>query len=140
METIKRYSGILVKVGDEVLLCKRNADGSLPGMWSIPAGKVENGEHVLSGAIREFYEETDIKINDKIKLIGFVTRKNRDGTKHKGLMYVFLWESENKVYPDLDNAKDGEEHTECGFFNIDNLPIQDKNDSLYKLIVNILTK
>ena len=55
-------------------------------------------------------------------------------------MYVFLWESENKVYPDLDNAKDGEEHTECGFFNIDNLPIQDKNDSLYKLIVNILTK
>ncbi len=138
-EKLKRYAGVLVKVGNEVLLCKRNNEGELPGVWSIPAGKLNNSESAAIGARREFFEETNIDIEGKLELIGFITRKNRDGSRNKGLMYVFLWEVNEKVYPDLDNAQDGEEHTECGFFGLENIPV-DKNDQLYKLIENILTK
>ena len=69
MEIVKRYSGVLVKHDDKVLLCKRNNEGSLPGAWSIPAGKINNGESPYDGAIREFYEETNIKPETKLKLV-----------------------------------------------------------------------
>jgi ADP-ribose pyrophosphatase YjhB (NUDIX family) len=140
MEIVKRYSGVLVKVGDEVLMCKRNSKGSLPGVWSIPAGSIEGDETPLDGAKREFFEETDKKIEGKLKLIGFVNRYGRDGSKYRGLMYVFLYETDDKIIPSLETAKDGEEHTECGYFTLENVPFEDKNDQLYKLIHSILKK
>lgn len=138
MKIVKRYVGVLVKVGDEVLLCKRNSKGSLPGEWSIPAGSIEEGESPADAARREFKEETDHLISGKLQLIGFVNRHNRDGSEYRGLMYVFLLECDKKINPDLENAKDGEEHTECGYFTVENLPIEDKNDQLYKLIQHYL--
>jgi ADP-ribose pyrophosphatase YjhB (NUDIX family) len=66
MENIKRYAGIIVKYKDEVLLCKRNADNDLPGVWSIPAGRLEDDENPTLGAKREFHEETNVKVKDKI--------------------------------------------------------------------------
>ncbi len=140
MENIKRYAGIIVKHKDEVLLCKRNADNDLPGVWSIPAGRLEDDENPTSGAKREFHEETNVKVKDKIELCGFINRTTRDGKKVKGLMYVFLWEVNKKVKPDLENAIDGDEHTECGYFDVDNLPEHDENDKLMSLIKNILKK
>jgi len=140
MEIVKRYTGVLVKVGDEVLLCKRNTKGSLPGMWSIPAGKIDGEESPLEAAKREFFEETNNEINGPLKLKGFVNRSSRDGSEYRGLMYVFLYEPTDKVVPDLVNAKDGDEHTECGYFNIENLPFEDKNDQLTKLVIHILSK
>ena len=139
MENTKRYGGIIVKKDNEVLLCKRNNFGSLPGIWSIPAGKLNRNENPSVGAKREFFEETNIKVDGKINLCGFINRKTRDGKINKGLMYVFLYEVDEKIYPDLENAKDGQEHTECGYFSIDNLPM-DSNDQLCILIKNILTK
>jgi 8-oxo-dGTP pyrophosphatase MutT (NUDIX family) len=39
---MRKYVGILVKHKEEFLLCKRSPKTkSLPGMWSIPAGKLE---------------------------------------------------------------------------------------------------
>lgn len=139
MENTKRYGGIIVKKDNEVLLCKRNNFGSLPGIWSIPAGKLNRNENPSVGAKREFFEETNIKVDSKINLCGFINRKTRDGKINKGLMYVFLYEVDEKIYPDLENAKDGGEHTECGYFSVDNLPM-DNEDQLYILIKNILTK
>jgi len=140
MKIVKRYTGVLVKVGDEVLLCKRSNKGSLPGVWSIPAGKIEDEESPSAAAKREFFEETNNDINGSLKLIGFVNRSSRDGSEYRGLMYVFLYEPKDRVIPDLDNAKDGDEHTECGYFTIENLPFEDKNDQLFKLIQNILSE
>ena len=140
MEIVKRYTGVLVKVGDEVLLCKRNNKGSLPGVWSIPAGKIDGEESPSAAAKREFFEETNNDINGSLKLIGFVNRSSRDGSEYRGLMYVFLYEPKDRVIPDLDNAKDGDEHTECGYFTLENLPFEDKNDQLFKLIQNILSE
>lgn len=140
MKEVKRYSGVIVKCNDEVLLCKRNATGSLPGQWSIPCGHLENDEHPIDGIVREFYEETNHTLDNKLKLVGFIDRYNRDGSEIKGLMYVFLMESNEKINPDLENAEDGEEHTECGYFSLETLPFDNKTDKLCVLITKLLKK
>ncbi len=140
MKEVKRYSGVIVKCGDEVLLCKRNATGTLPGQWSIPCGHLEKGEHPMIGVKREFKEETNYTLENDLKLVGFVKRYNRDGSEVRGLMYVFMMETDEKINPDLENAKDGDEHTECGYFDLENLPFDKKDDQLAKLITRILKK
>jgi hypothetical protein len=49
-------------------------------------------------------------------------------------------ETDEKINPDLENAVDGDEHSECSYFNINNLPFDDKSDQLYRLITRILKK
>ena len=140
MKDINRYAGVIIKYGDEVLLGKRNTNKTLPGEWSIPAGHLHEDEQPISGAIRECFEETNIKVGKDLKLVGFINRHNREGKKNKGLMYVFLYETDKKLEPDLEIAKDGDEHTEMKYFNIKNLPFSDKSGQLCKIITNILQK
>ena len=137
MAKFNKYSGVLIKCNDEVLLCKRSPEKPLGDVWSIPSGHVENGESPLNGAIREFYEETNIKITENLEFIGFVDRYKKDKTK-KGHMFVFLCETKNKQLPDLESAKDGFEHTKCRYFKKENLPKQKQNQDLIEIIENIL--
>ena len=37
---MKKYSGVIVKCGNEVLLCRRNHNNG-NGEWSIPSGKLD---------------------------------------------------------------------------------------------------
>jgi 8-oxo-dGTP diphosphatase len=135
----KRYVGVMVKCKDKVLLCKRNNLGSFPGMWSIPGGKLEENETPIEGAKREFLEETDVNINDKeIILIGLIPRHTRDGKKVKGLMYVYLLEVEEPIIPDLVNAIDGEEHTDSGYFTLDEIKPETSGDYFHRLAEIIL--
>ena len=135
----KRYVGVMVKCKDKVLLCKRNNLGSFPGMWSIPGGKMEENETPMDGAKREFLEETDVNINDKeITFIGLIPRHTRDGKKVKGLMYVYLLEVEEPIIPDLVNAIDGEEHTDSGYFTLDEIKPETSGDYFHRLAEIIL--
>jgi 8-oxo-dGTP pyrophosphatase MutT (NUDIX family) len=135
---MKKYGGIIVRANNKVLLCKRNSDGSLPGHWSCPAGSIEDGESTLDGAIREFMEETDLPLLNEPKFCGIIKRTNRDGTKTKGMLYCYLYDVDEEIYPDLDSAKDGDEHTECGYFGKDELP-SPMTEQFNKLL-NILLK
>ena len=92
----------------------------------------------MDGIQREFEEETSYTLDNDLKLVGFVKRYNRDGSEMKGLMYVFLMETDERINPDLENAFDGNEHSECSYFNINNLPFEDENDQLCRLIKRIL--
>mgnify|MGYP001400406845 CR=1 FL=1 len=138
MKDINRYAGVIIKYGDEVLLGKRNAQKSLPGEWSIPAGHLHKTEHPMDACRRECYEETNIKLDGDLKLVGFINRHNREGKKNKGLMYVFLYETNKKLVPDLKNAKDGEEHSELKYFTLQNLPFKDEKNQLCQIIKRIL--
>jgi len=138
MKKFKRYSGIIVKNNDKVLLCKRASDKSLPNTWSIPSGHIEDGESPGQAAIREFFEETNIEIPTDIELVGFLNKYKKDGETKKGMMYVFFKETKEQVNPDLEKAPDGHEHTECGFFTKENLPNEKGNEDLMKIIKNIL--
>ena len=131
----KRYAGVLVKCKDKILLCKRNATGSFPGMWSLPGGKVEQNETTMDAAKREFFEETAIDIDsEELSFIGVLPRYTRDGKKVKGLMYVYLLETDEEIIPDLENAIDGEEHTECGYFTHSEIKPELTGKYLYKFL------
>jgi ADP-ribose pyrophosphatase YjhB (NUDIX family) len=135
----KRYTGVIVKHKDKILLCKRNNQGSFPGMWSIPGGKLEEGETTKEGAMREFFEETNVDIsNEELTFVGMIPRHTRDGKKIKGLMYVYLLKVDNPIHPDLINAIDGEEHTECGYFSIDEITEEKSGEYLHKLAEIVL--
>jgi 8-oxo-dGTP pyrophosphatase MutT (NUDIX family) len=139
MNDYKRYVGVLVKVGAKCLLCKRSKKGSFPGMWSVPAGKIEDGEETRVAAIREFKEETDLELNpDNLKFTGMLPRFTRDGKHFKGLMYLYEYNSDTELIPDLENAKDGEEHTECGYFTKKQVKNLETGEKLNKLLMNIL--
>lgn len=136
---LKRYAGVIVRCNNKVLLCKRNNQGSFPGMWSIPGGKVEPNEEIQDGARREFYEETDVKIDDKtLNFVGVIPRHTRDGKKVKGMMYVYCLDTDQEIYPDLENAVDGEEHTECGYFEKDEVKPEYAGESITLLVQNLL--
>ncbi len=49
-------TGTLPMLGDKVLLCRRAIEPRY-GLWTLPAGFLENGESVQDGALRETYEE-----------------------------------------------------------------------------------
>lgn len=135
----KRYAGVLVKCGDQILLCKRNNLGSFPGMWSIPGGKMEEGESSQESARREFFEETAVDISDRdLKFIGLLPRHTRDGKKIKGMMYVYQLDTETPIEPDFATAKDGEEHTEWKYFKLDEIDSNECGEFMYKLIEIVL--
>ena len=135
----KTYTGVMVKCGDKILLCKRNNLGSFPGMWSIPGGKLEEGESTQEGARREFFEETAVDIDDlDLKFIGLIPRHTRDGKKVKGLMYVYLLEVDQEIQPDLQNAMDGEEHTDWGYFELKDISVEKSGEYMHKIAEIVL--
>lgn len=133
---MKRYSGLIVKFGDKVLLCKRNLMGDRPGRWSIPAGKIEKNESALSAVIREFYEETNITITEEPIFVGMI----KTDSQKSGIMYVFLHISDKKLSPDLKNAKDGDEHTECGYFNFNEMITNDLGSEMTEIMKKVFQK
>ena len=130
----KRYVGVIVKCGDKFLICKRNDELLGQGEWSIPAGKIEHGEEIKISARREFFEETAININNfELEFAGIIPRYTRDGSKMKGLMYTYIINVEKQLIPDLEEAIDGSEHTDCGYFTLNDMKNMKINTFLYKL-------
>jgi ADP-ribose pyrophosphatase YjhB (NUDIX family) len=135
----KRYVGVIVKCGDKFLICKRNDESLGQGEWSIPAGKIEGSEKVEDSAKREFFEETAININNfELEFAGIIPRYTRDGGKMKGLMYTYIINVEKQLTPDLEEAIDGHEHTDWGYFTLNDMKNMKINTFLYKLFEFIL--
>lgn len=69
---------ILLNSNNEMLVLKRTDEDELePGKFSLPGGKIEPGEDVKTGALRELAEETGIIIQDAIEVEAV---ENEDGT------------------------------------------------------------
>ncbi|MEU4239390.1 NUDIX domain-containing protein [Actinoplanes sp. NPDC026619] len=45
-----------------VLLARNSAASEFPGLWTLPGGGVEQGEHPDDAVIREFFEETGLSV------------------------------------------------------------------------------
>lgn len=54
-------AGCIPTLGDQVLLCKRAIEPRR-GLWTLPAGFMENGETTLEGALRESIEEANARL------------------------------------------------------------------------------
>ena len=55
--------GCLPEWEGQVLLCKRAIEPRL-GLWTLPAGFLENGETLVAGALRETMEEAGARVHD----------------------------------------------------------------------------
>jgi len=128
---MKQTAGIIVLSDDKVLLCQRSDSGE----WAIPMGHMEEGEEPIDCAYREFYEETNLEITDPVKSIGRIKKKKND--KVKSILHIFLFEVDSEVEPNLEDAQDGHEHTECGYFNIEEIEELEMEESLKKFILKI---
>lgn len=53
--------GCIPERDNKILLCKRNIEPQ-KGLWTLPAGYLENNETVQDGAVRETYEETNARV------------------------------------------------------------------------------
>ena len=56
-ENPKMVVGTIPVLDDRILLCRRNIEPR-KGLWTLPAGYLDNGESVQDGAVRETLEET----------------------------------------------------------------------------------
>ena len=116
MDKYPAYSGVMIRYGDKVLLCKRRPDMDekyLPGYWSVPAGYVESDEEIKTCAVRETQEETSIEIPEgETKFLA--AYPSADGV---GVFYDYMYKSPTKLEPVLD-----QEHTEWGYFGVDEIP------------------
>ncbi|SMC90383.1 NUDIX hydrolase [Lentzea albidocapillata] len=53
---------LLVRDGEVLLTRRRDADPRFDGLWHLPSGKLDAGESVLDGAVREAAEEVGVVI------------------------------------------------------------------------------
>ena len=87
----KVSAGVVITNGREVL-------GVKSYKWDLPKGEIEKGEKPIEAAVRECYEETGLKLNQKdLTELGFF-----DYTKNKDLwLYLYV----PKELPDTSNMK-----------------------------------
>ena len=114
----KEAAGIIVTIlhgGEEnFLLCKRQEGKGVvyAGMWSVPSGAIEDGETPEEGAVREFFEETQIVIPiEEIELVEV------DSSKVDKDFHIFHYHSNKYFEPILDF-----EHTDWGWFSPKEIP------------------
>ena len=82
--------GAVVFNSDYLLLIKRGKP-PLAGEWSIPGGKVEEGESIVEAVQREVKEECniDIYVGDLIDLFEYIERDNENRVKYHYIIFDF---------------------------------------------------
>ena len=105
----KIVSGVLPVYQDQVLLCKRAIEPRL-GLWTLPAGYMENGESIEEAAIREAYEEATINL-EKIELYQIIS------LPHISQVYIMFLGTMNEK-----KSSAGEETLETAFFSESEIP------------------
>jgi ADP-ribose pyrophosphatase YjhB (NUDIX family) len=108
--------GAAVVLWDErgrLLLVRRGPYATRSGLWSIPAGFVDYGEDVRSGAARELLEETGLvaTIGDPV----WVATNTHDPAK----VTVGIWFAGHRVDGVLAAGDDADG---VGWFDLDDLP------------------
>ena len=102
---------VIIRRGDEVLLGRRL--GSYAGTWCIPCGYVEWDEDIREAAVREFAEETGLRV--RLGPVIAVHSNFHDRAKHT----VGVWFS-GEVVAGEPLASD--DLSEVGFFPLNALP------------------
>ena len=134
---MKQSAGIIVNVKDRCLVCKRTPEIDEPSRWAIPMGGIEENEDPKEAAYREFYEEMGVEINGEIKSLGRINRLNKMG-QVKTILHVFLYNTDTKVIPDLDNAMDGFEHTECAYLTLPQIQKLNMSSGIKEVLTDVL--
>ena len=134
---MKQSAGIIVKVNDKCLVCKRTAEINEPPKWAIPMGGIEEGEEPKDAAYREFYEEMGVPVEQDIKSFVKINRYNKLG-QIKTILHVFVLKTDTKIIPDLENAADGFEHTECDYMTLEEIKKLNMSSGIKEVLTDVL--
>lgn len=107
--------GILVNEKNEILLQKRSDFNS----WGLPGGAMEFGESAEEACVREFLEETDLKVKVK-SLLGVSTnfiQHYPNGDVAQAVVIEFIVELVEKT-----DEQGSSETLDLGYFSRDKLP------------------
>ncbi|MCW8132688.1 MAG: NUDIX hydrolase [Planctomycetota bacterium] len=86
------FSVVVVRKGDRFLVVHERKHGQL---WFLPCGRVEPGESMQAGAIRETLEETGVPVN----LTGILRVEITPEPKYTRVRVVFLAEPKDDTLP-----------------------------------------
>lgn len=109
----KTIVGTIPTFGDKILLCKRSIE-PCTGMWTLPAGFMENGESLVQGAARETLEEACATVEMIEPVYSLVD------IPHIGQIHIFF----RALLRENDFAA-GHETTEVALFKHDDIPWDD---------------
>lgn len=105
----KIVAGCIAAWDDQVLLCKRAIEPRY-GLWTLPAGFMENGETTLEAAARETWEEAQARV-DQLTLYGLFN------LPHINQVYIMF-----RGQLVGGRAHPGAESLEVGLFREDQIP------------------
>ena len=117
--------GIIRNDDGKILILKRHPKSKTdPGMWELPGGKVENGEHFTDALIREIKEETDLEgeVGDFCEAV-----QNDYAHKRSVQLIMYLENVEGEV-------KISDEHTDWMWADLDKIKTLDISTSLEKIL------
>lgn len=86
------FAVVLVRRGDRFLLVKERKHGQ---RWYLPAGRVEPGESLEQGALRETLEETGVPV----RLTGLLRLEHLAMGPHVRVRAIYLAEAEGDTPP-----------------------------------------
>lgn len=107
---------ILKNMQNEILLLKRATTGWMDNHFSLPAGRLENGEELHIAAAREAYEEVGVTIDPKHLHLQHTLHSNTHGNTWIGFFFeTSTWEGTPEV-------REPHKHSEIRWTSIDTLP------------------
>lgn len=102
----------LLKKNNDILLLKRDPNSRTnPNRWELPGGKVDPGEFFDEALIREFVEETSLKVE-----IGDLIGAIQENFSHKRTVVIIMNVKSNSY-----DIKISDEHIDWKWANLDEI-------------------
>ena len=106
---IDSTSGVIIQHNNTILIMKKTEGG-----YTIPKGHMRVGETPREAMHRELKEETQLTLPEEPKFLYKTPRPEQKGGDY---MYVFHYETNEKLIPTLDH-----EHTDYSYIPISKVP------------------
>ena len=103
--------GVICETYDKKYLLVR---GKRSGKWSFPKGHMEGKESALECALRELFEETGVRLNDRTYSGTIKLSRNSEGKNSE----YFIFRIEQKIQA---SVNDSNEIVEVGWFSVDEM-------------------
>jgi ADP-ribose pyrophosphatase YjhB (NUDIX family) len=117
--TYRAHVGVhlILTQGEKVLLLRRAKTGFADGSWSVPGGRLEDGETLPAAAAREAREETGVTIDpDDLAFAHLCHHADPDGRARIGVFFTARRWAGKLVNAEPDLC------SELGWHDLDDLP------------------